>query len=44
MGVNAASFMHYFVRGVKKEVTHFCAADPGFFVVLGCGGISAGRL
>jgi len=35
MGVNAASFMHYFVRGVKKEVTHFVPPILGFFVCLG---------
>jgi putrescine importer len=35
MGVNAASFMHYFVRGEKKESTHFVPPILGFFVCLG---------
>jgi putrescine importer len=35
MGVNAAAFMHYFVRGAEKKVTHFLPPILGFFICLG---------
>jgi putrescine importer len=35
MGVNAAAFMHYFVRGPEKKVTHFFPPILGFFICLG---------
>jgi putrescine importer len=35
MGVNAAAFMHYFVRGEKKQLTHFVPPILGFSVCLG---------
>jgi putrescine importer len=35
MGVNAAAFMHYFVRGTEKKITHFFPPILGFFICLG---------
>ena len=35
MGVNAAAFMHYFVRGPEKQLTHFFPPIVGFFICLG---------
>ncbi len=35
MGVNAAAFMHYFVRGAEKKLTHFFPPILGFFICLG---------
>jgi putrescine importer len=35
MGVNAAAFMHYFVRGAEKKITHFFPPILGFFICLG---------
>jgi putrescine importer len=35
MGVNASSFMHYFVRQPEKRVTNFITPMVGFFVCLG---------
>lgn len=35
MGVNASSFMHYFVKQPEKKLTHFALPVVGFFVCLG---------
>jgi len=35
MGVNASSFMHYFVRQPEKRITNFIIPMVGFFVCLG---------
>jgi hypothetical protein len=35
MGVNAAAFMHYFVRGTERKITHFVPPVLGFFICLG---------
>src|SRR6266850_1156660 len=35
MGVNAAAFMHYFVRGTEKKLSHFVPPILGFFICLG---------
>ena len=35
MGVNAAAFMHYFVRAAEKKITHFLPPILGFFICLG---------
>jgi putrescine importer len=35
MGVNASSFMHYFVRQPEKRITNFITPMVGFFVCLG---------
>ncbi len=35
MGVNAAAFMHYFVRAAEKKITHFFPPILGFFICLG---------
>ena len=35
MGVNAAAFMHYFVRGTARKITHFVPPVLGFFICLG---------
>ncbi len=35
MGVNAAAFMHYFVRGPEKRLTNFFPPILGFFICLG---------
>lgn len=34
MGVNAAAFMHYFVRGVQKKMSDFAPPILGFFICL----------
>jgi amino acid transporter len=34
MGVNAAAFMHYFVRGAQKQLIHFFPPILGFFICL----------
>ena len=35
MGVNAAAFTHYFVRGTEKKLSHFVPPVLGFFICLG---------
>lgn len=35
MGVNGAAFMHYFVRGTERKITHFVPPVLGFFICLG---------
>jgi putrescine importer len=35
MGVNASSFVHYFVKGPEKKLTHFVLPVVGFLVCLG---------
>jgi amino acid transporter len=35
MGVNAAAFMHYFVREPEKKLTYFFPPILGFFICLG---------
>jgi hypothetical protein len=35
MGVNAAAFIHYFVRGLEKKLTNFFPPILGFFICLG---------
>lgn len=35
MGVNASSFMHYFVRQPEKKLTNFILPLAGFFICLG---------
>jgi putrescine importer len=35
MGVNASSFVHYFVKQPEKKLTHFVLPVVGFFVCLG---------
>jgi putrescine importer len=34
MGVNAAAFVHYYVRGAEKKLTHFIPPVAGFFICL----------
>lgn len=34
MGVNAAAFLHYFVRGKEKRLTHFLPPVAGFLICL----------
>ncbi len=34
MGVNAAAFIHYFVRGKEKKITHFIPPVAGFCICL----------
>ena len=34
MGVNAAAFLHYFVRGKEKKLTHFLPPVAGFCICL----------
>jgi len=34
MGVNAAAFVRYFVRGAEKKITHLVPPVAGFFICL----------
>ena len=34
MGVNAAAFVHYFLRAEEKKITHFVPPVTGFFICL----------
>ena len=34
MGVNAAAFVHYFVRAEEKKITHFIPPVTGFCICL----------